>query len=68
MHIITDCPRCKKDFMYHTTDTHLLRTNMPLNSGTLGLDENDLEDHDFEYVLCQECDETEKDSSNVLNK
>tara|TARA_R100001463_G_scaffold132823_1_gene193773 strand:+ start:669 stop:869 length:201 start_codon:yes stop_codon:yes gene_type:complete len=64
MHIITDCQRCKKDFMYHTTETHLLRTNIPLNTSTLGLDEKDLEEHDFEYVICQECDEAEKNSSN----
>lgn len=64
MHVITNCPKCKKDFMYHTTDTHLIRTNMPLNSGTLGLDEEDLEEHNFEYVICQECDEAENVSSN----
>ncbi len=64
MHVITDCPKCKKDFMYHTTDTHLRRTNMPLNSGALGLDDEDLEEHDFEYVICQDCDEAENVSSN----
>jgi hypothetical protein len=26
MHTITECPRCKMDFMYHSTDTYLDRT------------------------------------------
>lgn len=59
MHIITDCPLCQKDFMYHTLDTHLIRTNLPLNTGMLGLSEEDLEEHDAQYVICQECHEKE---------
>jgi hypothetical protein len=27
MHIITECPRCLEDFMYHRYDTHLLRSD-----------------------------------------
>ena len=62
MKIINDCPRCKKDFMYDPNHNyHLIRSNMPLNSGALGLSSEDLEDHDFEYVICQECDLKEKE-------
>lgn len=60
MHIITDCNKCGTDFMYHTSDTHLIRINIPLNTGDLGLSKEDLEDHDFEYVICQDCNEKEK--------
>jgi hypothetical protein len=36
---------------------------MPLNSGTLGLDGEDLEKHDFKYVICQECDEADSNGA-----
>jgi hypothetical protein len=56
MKIIDECPICKKDFMYDpNVDVHLIRSNMPLNAGTLGLSEEDLEDHDVTYFICQEC-------------
>ena len=56
MHVITGCPRCEKDFMYHTTDTHLIRqTNLVDEVGN-----NEIVDK----VICQDCDEAEKVSSN----
>jgi hypothetical protein len=33
---------------------------MPVNSGELSLSTEDLEEHDFEYVICQDCDFKEK--------
>ncbi len=59
MKTITDCPRCGNDFMYDYTDTYLIRTNIPLNTGTLGLNEEDLKEHDYEYFICQDCDHVE---------
>ena len=56
MHVITDCPRCEKDFMYHTTDTHLIRqTNLVDEVGN-----NEIVD----IVICQDCYEDENVSSN----
>ena len=52
MHVITICPRCKKDFMYHTTDYHLWRP--------VAWDEKG-EPVSFEKI-CQECDEKEQAS------
>ena len=56
MHIITDCPKCKKDFMYHTTDRHLIRQTTLVDE----LCNNEIVD----IIICQECDETEKVSLN----
>ena len=60
MHTVTVCPRCKEEFMYHNTDYHLIRNNMPPNTGGLGLSVEDLKEQDFEYVICQDCDFFEK--------
>ena len=46
MHIITDCPICKNDFMYHTTDTHLSRP--------VAWDSDTKEPCSFE-IICQDC-------------
>jgi hypothetical protein len=56
MHVITDCPKCKKDFMYHTTDTHLIRQTTLVDE----VGNNEIVD----IVICQDCDEAEKVSSN----
>ena len=56
MHVITHCPKCKKDFMYHTTDTHLIKqTNIVDEVGN-----NEIVD----IVICQDCDEIGEVSSN----
>lgn len=61
MKIITDCPLCKNDFMYDPNwDRHLFRENMPPNTGSLGLNDDDLSDHDVTIVICQDCDEQEQ--------
>jgi len=46
MHNITDCPICKNDFMYHTTDTHLSRA--------VAWDSDTKEPCSFE-IICQDC-------------
>lgn len=51
MHTITECPRCKKDFMYHTTDTYLNRI--------VAWDADTKEPCSFE-TICQNCHLTEK--------
>lgn len=52
MHTITDCPRCKKDFMYHTTDTYLNRVVTVVDE----VGNNEIVD----IVICQDCYLTEK--------
>ena len=60
MMIITDCPKCKTDFMYDpNTDYHLVKGNMPINTGALGLSDEDLRDHEGPIVICQRCNEDE---------
>ena len=74
MHVITDCPKCEKDFMYHTTDTHLFRD---LKSNEEIKKEYPIQDEQWAsrrwnlertescdlsggyYVICQDCDEKE---------
>ena len=54
--ILILCPLCNKDFAYnHESDKHLMRSNMPLNTGTLGLSEEDLLEHDVPIIICNEC-------------
>jgi hypothetical protein len=53
------------DFMYHSTDHYLIRSNMPQNSGTLSLSSEDLEEHDFEYVICQSCHDVEEHINSI---
>ena len=50
MHTITMCPRCKKDFMYHATDTHLYRP--------VAIDLSVPQDCSYE-IICHECNEME---------
>lgn len=58
MMIITDCPLCGKDFMYDPNNCQeLIRPNMPLNTGDLSLNEDDLDEHDDYIVICQDCNE-----------
>jgi hypothetical protein len=56
MHVITDCPRCKESFMYHTTDTYLFRDITMVDEA--GINEIVTE------VICHLCDLSEK----FLNK
>lgn len=74
MHIITDCPRCGKDFMYHQTDRHLFR-ELKSNEGIIkeypiqdeqwssrrwNLDRTESCDLSGGYdVICHDCDEIE---------
>lgn len=51
MHTITVCPRCNKDFMYHSSDTHLHRN--------VAWDADTKEPCSFE-TICQDCDLEEK--------
>ena len=75
MHTITDCPRCKKDFMFHSTDQHLIREtssnmeiikNYPIQDNTWlsrrwNEEMTDYEDLSGEYdVICQDCHLKEK--------
>ena len=58
MMIITECPKCKSDFMYDpNNDNHLRIGNMPVNCGDLGLSEEDLKQHDIDIIICQRCSE-----------
>lgn len=75
MHTITECPRCKMDFMYHQTDIHLNRDttsnmeiikNYPIQDDTWASrrwneERTDFEDlsGDFE-VICQDCHDEER--------
>ena len=57
MHIINECPRCKKDFMYHRLDSHLYRTT----------DKDALKKgHLTHEVICQECDEKERNKKKKI--
>ena len=62
MHTITDCPICKKDFMYHSTDIHLFREE-PINDQDLVAEEqrdNSNNGWNTKYVICQDCDEKQR--------
>lgn len=60
MKVISDCPRCGIDFMYDPNfDYHLVRNNMPPNTGNLGLNKDDLQEHDGTIIICQDCHEKE---------
>ncbi len=48
MHTITDCPKCKKDFMYHSTDIHLFQATA----------------FDSSEPICQDCYENLSPSQN----
>lgn len=52
MHTITICPRCGKDFMYHQSDTYLIRQLTLVDE----VGNNEVVD----VVICQECDHKEK--------
>lgn len=47
MHTITECPRCKMDFMYHSTDTYLDRTITIVDE----VGNNEV----IDTVICQDC-------------
>ncbi len=47
MHIITDCPKCGKDFMYHQTDTSLTRQATTVDE----FGNNEI----IDVVICQDC-------------
>ena len=52
MHTITDCPRCKDDFMYHTTEVNLARDITVVDE----VGNNEI----IEVYICQECDSKER--------
>jgi hypothetical protein len=52
MHTITVCQRCNKDFMYHSSDTHLFRDITVVDE----VGNNEI----LEDVICQDCDLEEK--------
>jgi hypothetical protein len=47
MHIITVCPRCNEDFMYHALDSHLFRDETIVDE----VGNNEV----VETVICQDC-------------
>ena len=59
MHTITICPRCAKEFMYHSLDYHLHRV--------VALDTSSGEAASFE-TICQVCDEIEGISEYIKEK
>ena len=56
MHTITECPRCKIDFMYHSTDTYLHRV--------VAFDADTKEPCSFE-TICQSCHDVEEHINNI---
>ena len=52
MHTITNCPKCKIDFMYHSTDTYLERNTTIVDE----VGNNEI----ITVVICQDCDNAEK--------
>lgn len=52
MHTITECPRCKKDFMYHSTDTYLIKQVTIIDE----VGNNEIVD----ITICQECNDVEE--------
>lgn len=81
MHVITVCPKCDKDFMYHTTDTHLERggeenkrilEEYPIQDETWASrrwneDRTEYCDLSGCYHICQECDEEENKKATEKN-
>lgn len=74
MHVIAMCPRCKKDFMYHTMDTNLFRKTddnirikkeYPIQdevwpSRRWNKDKTEYKDLSCGYiVICQDCNSNE---------
>lgn len=49
MHTITNCPRCKIDFMYHTSDIHLIREVTAVGNNEI-----------FSEYICQDCHNVEE--------
>lgn len=52
MHIITECSRCEKDFMYHSSETELERVITEVDE----VGNNEIKS----IVICRECFEVEK--------
>ncbi len=57
MHTITNCPKCKIDFMYHSTDTYLERDTTIIDE----VGNNEV----ITTVICQDCDNVEKHYHNI---
>lgn len=57
MHTITECPRCKIDFMYHSTDTYLERDITEVDE----VGNNEIKS----IVICQSCHDVEKYINNI---
>jgi hypothetical protein len=52
MHTITICPKCKEDFMYHSTEVNLIRDITVVDE----VGNNEI----IQTVICQDCDLFEK--------
>lgn len=52
MFVITDCPKCNIDFMYHASERNLIRVKTIVDE----VGNNEV----VEIVICQDCDEDEK--------
>ena len=60
MHIITMCPLCNEDFMYHQTDVNLKRNITFVDE----VGNNEVE----ETIICQDCDSKEKNKQETLEE
>ena len=58
MHIITVCPRCNEDFMYHASDSHLFRDETRVDE----VGNNEI----VETVICQDC--CKKDVEKIIEE
>lgn len=58
MHIITICPLCNEDFMYHATDVYLIRDITVVDE----VGNNEV----IETVICQDCDSKEEPKQSII--
>lgn len=59
MHIITRCAKCNDDFMYHTTDSNLIRNLTFIDE----VGNNTIE----QVVICQDCDLKDREDKGVID-
>ena len=57
MHTITNCPRCKIDFMYHSTDYHLEKDVTIIDE----VGNNEI----VTIVICHDCENVEKNLNSI---
>ena len=58
MHIITICPLCNEDFMYHQTDVNLKRNITFVDE----VGNNEVK----ETIICQDCDSKEEPKQSII--